>query len=145
MARLAAVVAGLVLVAACGSSDSGSGEAVPSRTDVFRSTALQVPSEVVGGSLVVDYSTLNETRSMMATLAPVGAGGIVGLFVTPDADGSVGQFSSSDEERELMVPMGELSGASGTFDISDVPAGSYELCADLVGDSMRVCTTFTAP
>lgn len=44
-----------------------------------------------------------------------------------------------------MVPMGELSGTSDTFDISDVAAGSYELCTDLVDNSMRVCTTFTTP
>ena len=83
---------------------------------------------------------------MMATLAPAGAREAVGLFVTADDDGAIGQFFAySDGETEVAVPMGELSGATDTFDLGGVTTGSYELCSDLVGGSMLACTTFTTP
>ena len=136
----------LFLVAACGSADSGSGEASPSTTEVFRSVALQVPSEIVDGLLVVDYSSLDETRSMMATLAPVGVGEPVGMFVTANDDGAIGRFFPySDGGTEVAVPTGELSGATDAFDLEGVATGSYEPCSELVGGSMLACTTFMTP
>ena len=130
------MVVSVLLVAACGSAESGSGEVLPSTTDIARSTGLQIPSKIVDGLLVVDYSSLEETRSMMATLATVGAGEPVGMFVTANDDGAIGQFFAySDGETEVAVPMGELSGATDTFDLGGVATGSYELCSELVGGS----------
>ena len=136
----------LLLTAACGSGDGGQGEALPSTTDAGGSPALEVPSEMIDGLLVVDYLSIDETRSMVATLAPVGVAEPVGIFVTANDDGAIGQFFPySDEETEVAVPMGELSGATGTFDLGDITAGSYELCSKLVGGSVLACTTFTNP
>lgn len=146
MGRITALIFALLVTAACGSGDGGQGEALPSTTGAGGSTAVVVPSEMIDGLLVVDYSSVDGTRSMMATLAPVGVAEPVGMFVTANDDGAIGQFFPySDEETEVAVPMGELSGATGTFDLGDVAAGSYELCSKLVGGSGLACTTFTNP
>ena len=143
----------LTVGSACGSGEDASEttdavSSVPSETSppdtVEQLPETVVDSEVVDGRLVVDFSTVEETRSMLSIVSDE-AGNRVGVFVTRNDDGAVGKYLSSDSTDEFSVNDGELSGSTDTFDLTDLPAGSYTSCVDLVGKDMRACTAFTTP
>lgn len=108
---------------------------------------LTVESTVSEGTLTVDYSTVRDSREMLATLNLIDSGGEpVGFFVTPDDEGSFGRyFRRSVETSEYAVPFGALTAPTGVFDVSSVPPGRYRLCVALVGSEETVCTQFVNP
>lgn|GEM_PF-5231458 len=103
-----------------------------------------IDSEVVDVRLVVDFSTIQETRSMRSIISD-DDGIPVGAFVTRDDDGAIGTFVWFASTGDYPVNDGELSGSTDTFDLTGLPAGSYTSCVDVVAKEMRACTAFTTP
>lgn len=143
--RRATAVIGLVVVTACGSTDEPASSGPTPTTE--RPPAVTVASAVVDGQLLVDYSSLDKwERAMWADLTTAGTGEPVGIFVTPVAGATKTVHLASDAEEEIVIPMGELTEPTDTFDLADVPPGAYELCSELIGrPTMLVCTTFELP
>jgi len=100
-----------------------------------------VASVIEGGVLTVDFSGIDDSRSMMSRVFDAD-GEPIGIFVHTDADGSNGSFVLFEPGEDTWVPDGGLSGASDSFNLDGLDSGSYRSCVTLVQTDRTVCTDF---